>query len=63
VPRNRSILKQNAVLAAGYAPSRLDMLQIGLPDQGTIGDQPSVWPARMRGNQALYEGVVVLVGV
>ena len=44
-------------------PPRLDVLQLGLPDQGAIGEEPRVRPAGMRGDEASHESVVILVGV
>ena len=52
---------ERAVPALGRAPPRLHMLQLGLPNQGAIGKESCVRPARMRREQALHEGVIVFI--
>lgn len=54
---------ERTVPTAGCAPSRLDMLQLGFPDQGALCEQPRVRSTRMRGKQILHKGVIVFIGV
>ena len=39
----------------------LNMLDLGFPNQRAVGKKPRVWPTRMRGQEVLYDGVIILI--
>jgi hypothetical protein len=39
------------------------MVDLRLPDQRTIGKEPRVWTAWMRGKKVLYDRIIILIGM